>query len=441
VLTFLQVFRDFGLTNALLRKGRIDEEEINFLFWFNLGATVTMCVVVAAAAPFIAAFYHEPIIAATLWVSLWAFMVSGAALQFNAVLKRELRFGVVAGAETAGALVALVTGIVLAYLLRNVWALVAMNMAQSLTQAAVYFFSCDWRPGRPRQIANMRELLRFGANSSIFTMLNFISRNAGTFVIGRTFGSTSLGFYNRANALYQLPLSNLLEPLAQAALPVMARLRQTPDLYRQTYLGLVEKLCCVLMPSAAFVLVGAESIVLTLLGPQWAFSAVVLRALAPSLAIYGLFWPTSDLLISQNRSGDLRTSGIYDVTLRAGGVLVGAQFGFISAAAGLAIGTIATVPIRVGQAGRSGPISAGDQYRAFLPSIPLGIAVLVAGYGAGIAAEMLTLSPGATFLTQALAATLAAVLSATIVPSTRRVFIDVLMTLTGRYSPTRTRAE
>lgn len=109
VLSFVQVFRDFGLTNALLRKGVIHDLEVNFLFWFNLAATLTIAALIALAAPAIAAFYHEPIIAATLWVSLSGFIVSGASLQFAGVLKRDLRFDIIAGAETAGALVALIS--------------------------------------------------------------------------------------------------------------------------------------------------------------------------------------------------------------------------------------------------------------------------------------------------------------------------------------------
>src|ERR1700761_3102870 len=47
VFTFGGLFKDFGLGAALLRKGHIDPEEINFLFWFNIASTLLISVILA----------------------------------------------------------------------------------------------------------------------------------------------------------------------------------------------------------------------------------------------------------------------------------------------------------------------------------------------------------------------------------------------------------
>ena len=54
--------------------------------------------------------------------------------------------------------------------------------------------------------------------------------------------SAELGQYNRAAALQLMPLFNFVGPLAEATLPLLARLRPRPDLYRRAYLDLVRNL-------------------------------------------------------------------------------------------------------------------------------------------------------------------------------------------------------
>src|SRR4051794_83545 len=39
ILTFAQTFRDFGVTNAVLRKGHVTRAELTLIFWFNVAAT------------------------------------------------------------------------------------------------------------------------------------------------------------------------------------------------------------------------------------------------------------------------------------------------------------------------------------------------------------------------------------------------------------------
>ena len=432
MISFMQLFRDFGLTNALLRKGRIEEAEVTFLFWFNAAATAVIAALLAISAPAIADFYHEPIVAQIVRVSLIGFVVEGLSLQHAGLLKRDLRFGAVATAETVSVLMAFVVGLSVAVVRRDVWAIVAMGLTQSFVVSAITLYTAWWLPGPPRALPGGRELFRFGVNASVFSLLNFFSRNAGTFIIGHRLGSAPLGLFNRAFSLFQLPLNNLLQPLTSATLPVMARLRGEPRHYADVYCGLVRALSCALVPTGTVLVIVSSPMVMALLGERWSAAGPILSVLSAALILYGLVWPTSDLLISQNRSAELRTSGVCDFVLRVGGALVGSSFGLVGCAAGMTIGLILTVPFRVWQSGRIGPVGIAAQVAAFLPALPLGIGAGVGALGGRMLGEALGYGPGGVTLAALFAGGLGAMVPMIAVRSTRNAVMELLGSLSGR---------
>jgi PST family polysaccharide transporter len=433
ILAFVQVFRDFGLTNASLRKGHIDQAEVSFLFWFNAAATTVMALLIAAASPLIADFYREPAVRDIVLVSLIGFVIGGWSLQHNALMRRDLRFGMVAAVETVSLLVGFLVGLTVAIIRHDYWAIVASGLAQSFTSSAINLWATKWRPDRPRVVPEARDLLKFGANATLYSTLNFASRYISVIIIGRDLGTVSLGHFNRAYNLYMLPQTNVLRPIQQATLPVMARLRPHPEHYRTAYLGLVERLCTAMVPASVVLCFAGVPLVHLLLGDKWTSAGQVLSALAPGLAVYGVISPISDLLVSQNRSGELRTTGIYDFIARLTGTLVGAQFGLVGAALGFTLGTVAILPNRVRIAGRSGPITMADQWRALLPSLPLGLGTAV-GCAAGYFGAAYTVQGDLVPLVLiGTGGALGALLAAAVVPASRRALKSLVLTMAGRY--------
>jgi PST family polysaccharide transporter len=381
LLSLGEMFRDFGLTNAVLRKGSISDEEMTLIFWCNCVLTMTVAALLAIASPFVADFYHEPVVKSVLLVSLIGFVSGGMALQHRALINRELRFGTTATIDAASLLVGFLVSLALAIAWRNVWAIVLGTLAQALCAAGLSVWLSRWKPGRPRRSKEFGSLLRFGANTSIYSVSTFFSQNAASILIGHFLGSAALGQYNRAQALFQMPTANFIQPLTQAAMPLLTRLRAHEDEYRTAYLSLVRKMCSVLIPFSIVLAFSAGPLVQALLGPNWYEAGLVLSALAPALIGTGFGISTGDLFVTQDRSPELRTLGLYDVGLRVGCVAFGSLFGLVGTALGFSLSTNAAVLLRIYISGRKGPVSAIDQLRAGAPGVPMAIGAIIACMG------------------------------------------------------------
>src|ERR1700755_1733668 len=54
VIAFLQVFNDIGLSQAVVQRPTLVQEQVSALFWFNIGTSCLLALVVVLLAPFAA---------------------------------------------------------------------------------------------------------------------------------------------------------------------------------------------------------------------------------------------------------------------------------------------------------------------------------------------------------------------------------------------------
>src|SRR5579864_1426396 len=65
--TFLALFKDAGLSAASIQREELTTEQISTLFWINVAIGTFLTLIVAAAAPLLAAFYKEPRL---IWITV-----------------------------------------------------------------------------------------------------------------------------------------------------------------------------------------------------------------------------------------------------------------------------------------------------------------------------------------------------------------------------------
>ena len=378
VLAFAQTFRDIGVTQAVLRKGHVSPSELNLIFWVTVASTSVISIAILAASPAFASFFDEPEVASLMWVGVAGFFISGATLQHRALLERELRFAVVALSDVAAAVAGFATAVTLALARGDAWAIVISSVVQAVTAGVIVVIMSGWRPSRPRRDPHLWDLLKFGANATVYSTSVLASNQAAAVIVGHGMGSASLGQYNRAQMLYAMPASNIVQPFARASMPLLLRLRGTPDQYRLTYAALVRRLCVFLMPMGVTLAFVAVPFTAVLLGPQWHLAGLVLTALAPSLAFMGLSFAVNDVLVTQDRAYALRNLGLIEAVVRIGAVYIGAQFGLVQTAIAFTAATFLVTLSRIFVAGRIPPVSVADQLGAALPGV-------VTGAGAGMA--------------------------------------------------------
>jgi PST family polysaccharide transporter len=438
VTSFIALFKDLGLSMATVQKEELTHAQVSQLFWLNLALGAALAAITAASAPGLAWFFDEARLASITLALSGAFVLSGASIQHEALLQRQMLQGRLAAVEGASILLASAAGVALALGGAGVWALVAQAVLLPLVRLGGVWVACSWRPSRPRRGVAVAGLLRFGGNVTGFRMVNYLARNLDDILIGRVLGKYPLGLYQQAYRLLMIPLRQINAPIASVAVPALSRLANEPERYRRAYRRIIEKVLLLTMPLGAVMIGTADALLETVLGAQWVPAADIFRWLGLLMFIQPLANSTGWLFMTQDRTKEMLRWGLVGSALTVVSFFAGLPYGAEGVAAAYAVsGVLVRMPLLVWWVGRRGHVSSRDLFQIPLPFVLCGALALAAAFAARRVDALAGLPPGGLLVAVA-SATLAVYAAGLFaLPSGRAALSDVRVFLRELRSPKR----
>ncbi|OHB62914.1 MAG: hypothetical protein A2Y76_11535 [Planctomycetes bacterium RBG_13_60_9] len=302
-----RVFIDSGFGAALIqRKGATTVDKCS-IFYFNILVGVLAAGLLCASSPWIAAFYHRPILvpltcalSSTLVINSFA-GIQSALLNKHIDFKTQLKVGVGAVA-LSGAI-----GIVMAIRGFGVWSLVGQSIGASLFRTTLLWFLSPWRPSLLFSFRALREMFGFGSRIFASYLLNTIFENIYLVVIGRLFSATHLGLYSGAKKVQNLATINITGVVTTVAFPVFSMIQDDPVRLKRSMRKAITMLALVNFPIMVGMALVARPLVYVLLTEKWAGSIHWLQL----LCVAGLLYPIQSLHLNA-----LTASGRSDLYFR-----------------------------------------------------------------------------------------------------------------------------
>jgi O-antigen/teichoic acid export membrane protein len=286
LLRFVSYFAQLGLGSAVVQRPMLDEGDIRVAFTASTLLGIVIFAVAWLLAPIAAPlFSDDPDLIAVSRALSATFLFSGASATAQAVLRRGLRFRVLALVDVAAfAIGYLLIGLPLALRGAEVWSLAAAALATTAVTTFLHllFARHSMRPLSDR--SRLRALLSFGGGVSIIGFLEFIGSTLDTLAVGRFGGTAALGNYSRATAVVT-PVERFATATSAVMYPNFARLGQDRARAAKAYLSGFALISAMILPPAAFLAAAAPNVVRILLGDEWGLAAVLLPAIALAVAI------------------------------------------------------------------------------------------------------------------------------------------------------------
>jgi PST family polysaccharide transporter len=366
----LELVKEFGLSAATIQKPGISHAQVSALFWINTAAGVLLGAGLVLAAPLLARFYGQPELEAVAeWLAL-GFVLSGLTVQHWALLRRQMRFGAIAGLETAADFAGFAAAIALAVAGKGYWALVAQRLVSPALLFAGSWMVCRWRPARPAPAEGIRELLRFGGSVTASGLALALARSVDQILIGWLWGPAILGLYERTTRLVLLPVNTINAPVYAAGMPALSRLVDRPERYRSMFRQIMQKLALLTMPVFAITAVLADWLVLILFGPAWVQAIPLVALFSISAAYLPVLMAASLLYMTQGRPGEMLRASLIDAAVCIVAILAGLPWGVTGVAAAIAVaGLLVRLPVAFWLATRRGPVSMANIVTAIAPAV------------------------------------------------------------------------
>jgi O-antigen/teichoic acid export membrane protein len=373
------LFKELGLSTATVQRDIITQQQVSNLFWINVSVSGFLTLISFGLAPLIASFYHDPRVTGIMMMLSLTFLLTGSAVQHQALLTRQMRFRALAIIEVTSMLLGFTSACCLAKLGFGYWALVAQQLVIAAVCFLLMWYTSGWRPTMPKGNSGVRPMLSFGAHLTIADFVGLLLINSDSILIGRVFGAEPLGLYTRASVLLARPLQQISNPINAVLTPVLSRLQVNSERYRRTFMRTFDTLALIFFSLAALCLALARPLVLVILGPKWSgviplFSAFAIVAVSSPLAEAAIW-----LFQSQGRGREQ----LYNHTLGGAVTLVAYVIGLHWGPLGVIVATAITsmavrLPIAFYFAGRRGPVTTNDLWMSFFSHLPCWGTVYVA---------------------------------------------------------------
>ena len=268
-------FATVGL--AVLRRSELGEKTVGTAVVISLVAATLVLVALWFVAPTWADAWNIP--AATRLIRVLAFSLFFNSLSAVplALVRRRLRFGASALVETSTQVSGITVGVVLAVFLHTTMALAIGQTvgAGALFVGAIALARRDLRLGFDR--GEGRTLLTYGGQLSGLYFSAWAINAIPSWFTSLSFGKFTLGLYNRASLVINLPLGYLSTGITKVLFPLYGRVRDDAVRTKAMLSEGIVLATGYIWPLFAIVAGGAPVLVDLMLGQRWHSAAPLLR--------------------------------------------------------------------------------------------------------------------------------------------------------------------
>lgn len=301
------------------------------------------------------------------------------------ILTRKMQFRAIGLSLAVGESAYTGVSLLLAWRGHGGMSIVYGNIAQSAAMLAVMVSAAglrSWTTPTRVSAARLRDMIRFGLPLGIESVAYNAARQGDRLLMARYFGPGPMAHYSMAYNLADIPAIYVGEQVGQVLLPSLAELppeRRPAALVRATAL-----ISLLIFPMAVGLAVVADSLVASLLSPEWQDVAPLLTILAVLSVFRPITWTLSSYLEATEQTSTFMWLEIGKLVPLFGGIVVLHRWGIDAAAfsVGIAFGLHAAIGIYV--VGKTGPSPAGMVWAVTRPLAACGVmaaAVLGARFG------------------------------------------------------------
>lgn len=375
-------FIDGGFGSALIQKKCPTQEDYSTIFFWNLGMSVVLYIILYFSAPAIARFYNIPLLSDVLRVQgVILFIYAFNIVQRNQ-LQKKLNFKVLSIVTITTSIIALTVTVLMAYHGYGVWSLVTQHILTALIPALVFWFYIKWRPILTFSWQSFRELFSFGFYMFLTNLLNQFGRQIQGLLIGRFYNANTMGFYSKANATERLASSSISQVMTQVTYPLYAQVQDDKVRLASIIRQLTMSLSFITFPLMFILLLCAKPIFILLYSERWLDSVPYFQVLCLAGLAYCLQSVNFQSISAIGKSKTLfvwtlvkRLLGIAFVVI---GLLIAGMKGLL---VGMVINTWFSYAVNIGLVSKYIGYKWWNQLKDIMPVMIVSIVAALVSYG------------------------------------------------------------
>lgn len=286
VFSLVGCWVDCGISEALIRKQDLREEDLNTAFIISVCCACTCFLLLWIMSPLIANFYHNNFLTSIIRASSIGILLSPLYMVQSVLFTKEVNFKVMAKISVATSLISGILGVCLAMRGLGVWSLIAQSLIGQFLRVVLFRVKCTWRFNIKWSKDSFYYLWNFGYKVTLSRTVSVVFENAYPAIVGLYYSPSVLGNFVKSFSITSLLTQQTTEVVQRVSFPILSQMQSDVDRLSINYRKLLQISVFFMFPLMIGVAVSSKPIVILLLGDQWESMVSILRILSLAMMFY-----------------------------------------------------------------------------------------------------------------------------------------------------------
>ena len=219
-----EVFVNSGFSQTLIREKNVSRLDYSTILYFNVGIAGLLYVLLYFASYVIADFYAQPILSDVCKVAFILLPINALSIIQMTKLQREVKFKKIFFISFTASLLSAVIAIILAYIYRNVWALVLQVVMTAAFRCLLLWVTSDFVPVLAFSVNTFKRYFQFSKNLMLSYLVGTLFNNIYSLVIGKAYSTTDLGYYSQASKISNLASQTTTQVVQTVTYPILSQM-------------------------------------------------------------------------------------------------------------------------------------------------------------------------------------------------------------------------
>ncbi len=281
------VFVQNGFGNALIQKADADNTDFSTAFYFSLGLSLVLYLILYIAAPYVSVFYRNTALTPLIRGLSVSIIIASVGTVQHAYVSRTMQFRKFFFSTLTGTIISAFTGIGAALMGLGAWALIIQQLTNQCIDTVILWFTSGWRPTRSFSMRSLEHIYSYGWKLLLSGLIDTVYSNLYTLIIGKKFSAGDVGYYDKGRQFPALIIMNINTTIQSVLFPALSSQQSDRERTKAMTRRAVKTSTFIIFPCMAGLSVIAKPLIALVLTEKWLPAVTYLRFFCLIYAI----WP------------------------------------------------------------------------------------------------------------------------------------------------------
>jgi len=290
-----------GMGQSLIRAKTADDNDFTAVFTLQLTLSALLYAFFFVLAPWIAAYFENPLYTDLIRVSTVVFLLRPFALMRISWLNRRMEFKSRSLVEVGTGLITSVSSVAMAFAGMGVWSLTLSGLVGALALNVMLARVTSLKLRLNPDISVIRKHASFGFMITANDFVTYLRVETKYLIISKLAGPAALGLFNKAESMSRVPNQIMVPATMEPVFRAMSKVQDNLDQNKYLFYRAISLLMVYTLPLYILLWWIAEPFITVVYGEKWSAAGAPMSILAIAGFFLNILYPCSVVLAAQNR--------------------------------------------------------------------------------------------------------------------------------------------